>query len=110
MAVKRMVVPRTPSWMGDRTPRWPRQQKALDNMAKARVTALVHDAYLRLVDYREPRFKSRKHFYVVAAHVMRAFWSIMRGGVMRKNGARRCRLTPAWWCGRMSTCWTSTRR
>jgi RNA polymerase sigma factor (TIGR02999 family) len=35
------------------------------------VTAPVHEAYLRLVDYREPKFESRKHFYVVAAQVMR---------------------------------------
>ena len=35
------------------------------------VTALVHEAYLRLVDYRRPKFESRKHFYVVAAQVMR---------------------------------------
>ena len=39
--------------------------------ATLQVTALVHDAYLRLIDYREPKFKSRKHFYVVAAQVMR---------------------------------------
>jgi RNA polymerase sigma factor (TIGR02999 family) len=39
--------------------------------ATLQVTALVHDTYLRLIDYREPNFKSRKHFYVVAAQVMR---------------------------------------
>jgi RNA polymerase sigma factor (TIGR02999 family) len=33
--------------------------------------ALVHEAYLRLVDQRLPRFESRKHFYGVAARVMR---------------------------------------
>jgi RNA polymerase sigma factor (TIGR02999 family) len=34
-------------------------------------TALVHEAYLRLVDQRLPRFESRKHFFGVAARVMR---------------------------------------
>src|SRR5262245_15737689 len=35
------------------------------------VTALVHEAYLRMVDYDEPRFESRKQFYVVSAQLMR---------------------------------------
>jgi RNA polymerase sigma factor (TIGR02999 family) len=39
--------------------------------ATLQVTALVHEAYVRLVDYREPKFESRKHFYVVAAQLMR---------------------------------------
>ena len=39
--------------------------------ATLQVTALVHEAYLRLVEYRKPKFESRKHFYVVAAQVMR---------------------------------------
>lgn len=34
-------------------------------------TALVHEAYLRLVDQKLPQFESRKHFYGVAARVMR---------------------------------------
>lgn len=34
-------------------------------------TALVHEAYLRLVDQRLPQFENRKHFYGVAARVMR---------------------------------------
>jgi RNA polymerase sigma factor (TIGR02999 family) len=34
-------------------------------------TALVHEAYLRLVDQRLPPFESRRHFYAVAARVMR---------------------------------------
>jgi RNA polymerase sigma factor (TIGR02999 family) len=36
-------------------------------------TALVHEAYLRLADYREPDFECRRHFYVMAAHIMRRF-------------------------------------
>jgi RNA polymerase sigma-70 factor (ECF subfamily) len=34
-------------------------------------TALVNEAYLRLVDQRLPQFESRKHFFAVAARVMR---------------------------------------
>ncbi len=34
-------------------------------------TALVHEAYLRLVDQRDATFESRGHFYAVAATVMR---------------------------------------
>jgi RNA polymerase sigma factor (TIGR02999 family) len=34
-------------------------------------TALVHDAYLRLVDLREARFRDRAHFLAMASRVMR---------------------------------------
>ncbi|MBN9660538.1 MAG: sigma-70 family RNA polymerase sigma factor [Acidobacteria bacterium] len=34
-------------------------------------TALLHEAYLRLVDQRDQDWKSRAHFYGVAAHLMR---------------------------------------
>jgi RNA polymerase sigma factor (TIGR02999 family) len=34
-------------------------------------TALIHEAYERLVDYREMRWQDRKHFFAVAAQVMR---------------------------------------
>jgi len=34
-------------------------------------TALVHEAYLRLLDYRQPRFEDRKHFYAVSAQAVR---------------------------------------
>ena len=34
-------------------------------------TALVHEAYLRLAEYREPHFESRKHFFAVAAQAVR---------------------------------------
>lgn len=34
-------------------------------------TALVHEAYLRLIDQRLPDFKNRTHFYGIAAQVMR---------------------------------------
>ena len=34
-------------------------------------TALVHEAYVRLVDQDTPAFRNRSHFFGVAAHVMR---------------------------------------
>jgi RNA polymerase sigma factor (TIGR02999 family) len=34
-------------------------------------TALVHEAYLKLVDQRRVRWQNRVHFFAVAAHVMR---------------------------------------
>jgi RNA polymerase sigma factor (TIGR02999 family) len=34
-------------------------------------TALVHEAYLKLVDQRRVRWQSRAHFFAIAAHVMR---------------------------------------
>jgi RNA polymerase sigma factor (TIGR02999 family) len=50
------------------------------------VTALVHEAYLRLADYREPRIESRKHFYVIAAQVMRR---ILVDHARRRKAAKR---------------------
>lgn len=34
-------------------------------------TALVHEAYIRLMSQQQPEFKDRRHFYAVAARVMR---------------------------------------
>jgi RNA polymerase sigma-70 factor, ECF subfamily len=34
-------------------------------------TALVHEAYLRLVDQQNPTWRDRSHFFGVAAHLMR---------------------------------------
>lgn len=57
-------------------------------------TAVVHEAYLRMVDMRAIRWQDREHFYAVAARVMRgilvdaarARWSQKRGG--RLPGAK----------------------
>lgn len=35
-------------------------------------TALVHEAYLKLVEVEDPSFDSRRHFYALASRVMRA--------------------------------------
>jgi RNA polymerase sigma factor (TIGR02999 family) len=55
------------------------------------VTALVHEAYLRLVDFRQPKFESRKHFYVMAAQVMRR---ILVDHARRRNAAKRGAVLP----------------
>jgi RNA polymerase sigma factor (TIGR02999 family) len=59
--------------------------------ATLQVTALVHETYLRLVEYREPKFESRKHFYVVAAQVMRR---ILVDHARRRNALKRGAILP----------------
>jgi RNA polymerase sigma factor (TIGR02999 family) len=49
-------------------------------------TALVHEAYLRLIDQRTASYKSRIHFYSVAATVMRR---IMVDHARRRNAEKR---------------------
>jgi RNA polymerase sigma factor (TIGR02999 family) len=34
-------------------------------------SALVHEAYLKLVDQRQARFEDRQHFFAIAATIMR---------------------------------------
>jgi RNA polymerase sigma-70 factor, ECF subfamily len=54
-------------------------------------TALVHEAYLRLVDQRRVRWQNRAHFFAIAAHTMRrilvdharAHHALKRGAVAR---------------------------
>ena len=55
-------------------------------------TALVHEAYLRLADYKEIKWRERAHFFAIAAQVMRrilverarARKRVKRGGVVPK--------------------------
>ena len=55
-------------------------------------TALVHEVYLRLVDAPEVRWRSRAHFFGIAAHLMReilvdharAHQAVKRGGIEQK--------------------------
>jgi RNA polymerase sigma factor (TIGR02999 family) len=42
-----------------------------DASATLNTTGLVHEAYLKLVDLREPRFRDRGHFLAMASRVMR---------------------------------------
>jgi RNA polymerase sigma-70 factor (ECF subfamily) len=49
-------------------------------------TALVHEAYLRLVDQTNPTWQSRSHFFGVAARLMR---QILVDHARRKNAGKR---------------------
>jgi len=49
-------------------------------------TALVHEAYLRLVDQTNPTWQSRSHFYGVAARLMR---QILVDHARRKQAGKR---------------------
>ena len=51
-------------------------------------TALVHEAYLRLVGQNNPRWEGRAHFYGVAARLSGKFWLNTHGG-SRHLSARR---------------------
>ena len=59
-------------------------------------TALVHEAYVRLVDQRQVRWQSRAHFYAIAAHIMRRILvdrARARGAGKRGAGWQRVTLT-----------------
>jgi len=49
-------------------------------------TALVHEAYVRLVDQSNPTWQSRSHFFGVAAHLMR---QILVDHARRKQAGKR---------------------
>ena len=54
-------------------------------------TALVHEAYLKLVDQRQVRWHNRAHFFAIAAHVMRRLLvdhARAHGAAKRGAGAR----------------------
>jgi RNA polymerase sigma factor (TIGR02999 family) len=52
-------------------------------------TALVHEAYLRLVDQKNPNWQNRSHFYGVAARLMR---QILVDHARRKQAGKRAGL------------------
>ncbi len=58
-------------------------------------TALVHEAYLRLVDQSLPEWKSRSHFFGVAAQLMRQILvdHARRHGAAKRDGGERVTLT-----------------
>lgn len=56
------------------------------NAATLQPTALVHEAYLRLVGQKLPDWESRSHFVGVAAHLMR---QILVDHARRHNSAKR---------------------
>ena len=52
-------------------------------------TALVHEAYLRLVDQRDVRWQNRAHFYAIAAQLMRRILvdHARRGSAAKRGGS-----------------------
>lgn len=60
-------------------------------------TALVHEAYLRLVAQSLPDWNSRSHFYGVAAHLMRQVLvdHARRRGAVKRDGGLRVTLSKA---------------
>ena len=66
------------------------RQERSDHTLQA--TALVHEAYLRLIDQRAVEWKNRSHFFAVAAQVMRrilldyarSHQAVKRGGALPK--------------------------
>ncbi|HZA36527.1 MAG TPA: ECF-type sigma factor [Vicinamibacterales bacterium] len=57
-------------------------------------TALVHEAYVRLVDLRRVRWQNRIQFFAIAARVMRrVLVDHARGHAAVKRGGERCRVT-----------------
>jgi RNA polymerase sigma factor (TIGR02999 family) len=54
-------------------------------------TALVHEAYLKLIDQRQVRWQNRAHFFAIAAHLMRRVLvdhARTRGAAKRDGGER----------------------
>src|SRR5262245_6949935 len=61
-------------------------------------TALIHEAYLRLVDQKETSWQNRAHFIAVASQMMRRIlvdYARARGYAKRGGGARRVSLDEA---------------
>lgn len=62
--------------------------------ATLNTTALVHEAYLKLVDARRARWEDRAHFYAVSARVMRqVLLNYARRGRAQKRGGDWQRIT-----------------
>jgi RNA polymerase sigma factor (TIGR02999 family) len=49
-------------------------------------TALVHEAYIRLIDQNQPNYQSRAHFFGIAAQVMR---QVLVNHARSRNAAKR---------------------
>jgi RNA polymerase sigma factor (TIGR02999 family) len=57
-------------------------------------TALIHEAYLRLVEQRQVRWQNRAHFFAIAAHLMRRILvDHARGRDAAKRGGADIRVT-----------------
>jgi RNA polymerase sigma factor (TIGR02999 family) len=56
-------------------------------------TALVHEAYLKLVDQRKANWENRVQFFAVAAQLMRRILDYARGHRASKRGGDLCKLS-----------------
>lgn len=74
----------------DELRRLARRALAAERSARTiQATALVHEAFIRLVDVRRVAWKSRTHFYAVAATLMRrVLVDLARSRLARKRGGR----------------------
>jgi RNA polymerase sigma-70 factor (ECF subfamily) len=74
--------------------RYMRQERAGHTL---QATALVHEAYTRLVDYKRMQWQSRAHFFAVAAQLMRRILveHARRRGVKRGAGFQHIELDEA---------------
>lgn len=63
-----------------------RQRRRWSGDETLNTTALVHEAYLRLVDQTAPQWSSQPHFMAVASRAMR---QILLDGAKRKHAAKR---------------------
>ncbi|MEO8563573.1 MAG: sigma-70 family RNA polymerase sigma factor [bacterium] len=71
-----------------------RAMRREDEAHTLQATALVHEAYLRLVDQRRVEWKSRAHFFGVAAQAMRrVLVDHARGRLAEKRGGAMQRVT-----------------
>ena len=54
-------------------------------------TALVHEAYLKLIDQRDARWQNRAHFFAIAAQAMRRILidSARKRGAVKRAGQER---------------------
>ena len=50
-------------------------------------TALLHEAYLRMIGDSLPEFQNRSHFFAIASRAMRRFWWTMRAGAGQASAA-----------------------
>ena len=74
-------------------------------------TALVNEAYLKLVDSRRVNWRNRAHFFAISAQLMRRIlvdYARSRGYQKRGGGARTLLCTTSWWAltSEGETCWS----
>ena len=72
------------------------QKERADHTLQA--TALVHEAYLRLLEQREVNWQNRAHFFSIAAEMMRRIlvnYAVQRNAQKRGDGAARLSLEEA---------------